>query len=199
MMKTRVIPSLLLLDGGLVKTEKFRAPKYVGDPINAIRIFNEKEVDELLLLDIGATTSGKGPDMSTIEDMVGEAFMPVAYGGGVSKVEHARALFSIGIEKVVLNTAAGRTPELINKLADTFGSQSVVVSIDVAKKGFYRAIGRCLRMDEQIPVPIRHLWRRMLRAAVQGRSSSTQSIETDHKQVTIWKPSIWSQELSTSP
>lgn len=133
MLKHRVIPALLLRRGGLVKTLKFKDPKYVGDPINAIRIFNEKEVDELMVLDIEASKSGQEPNYPLIEEFAGECFMPLAYGGGVSTVERAARLFDLGVEKVCLQTAALRNPELVSQLAGRFGSQSVVVSIDVKR------------------------------------------------------------------
>nr|WP_295885539.1 AglZ/HisF2 family acetamidino modification protein [uncultured Devosia sp.] len=133
MLKTRVIPTLLLRGEGLVKTTGFRDPKYVGDPINAIKIFNDKEVDELILLDITATNAAKGPAFDTIADIAGECFMPVAYGGGISTVEQIRRILGIGIEKVVINSAAIKNPDLIATAAREFGNQAVVVSIDVKK------------------------------------------------------------------
>ena len=133
MLRTRVIPILLLRRGGLVKTVKFADAKYVGDPINAVRIFNEKEVDEICFLDIEATRSGTGPNFALLEDIASEAFMPFGYGGGVTTVEQVRRLFGLGVEKVILNTAAARTPELIEASAALAGSSSVVVSIDVHK------------------------------------------------------------------
>ena len=138
MLKTRVIPTLLLRDGGLVKTTGFKDAKYVGDPINAIKIFNDKEVDELILLDITATTAGKGPAFATIADIAGECFMPVAYGGGITSVDQIRRIFGIGVEKVVINSAAIADPNLIAAAAKDFGSQAVVVSIDVKRNLFGR-------------------------------------------------------------
>jgi cyclase len=132
----RVIPVLLLDRGGLVKTFKFRDPTYLGDPINAVRILNEKEVDELIFLDISATRDGQGPDFGLIERIASEAFMPFAYGGGVQTVEHALRLFSLGVEKVVLNTAARRSPQLVSEIAKQAGRSSVVVSVDV-KNSFF--------------------------------------------------------------
>lgn len=133
MLRTRVIPCLLLRNGGLVKTVKFESPRYVGDPINAVRIFNQKEVDELIFLDISATAAGRGPNFDLIRDIASEAFMPFGYGGGVSSVDEVRRLVGIGVEKVVLNAAAVHRPELIGEAAEAAGSQSVVVSIDVKK------------------------------------------------------------------
>jgi imidazole glycerol-phosphate synthase subunit HisF len=129
----RVIPALLLSDSGLVKTQRFANAKYVGDPINAIRIFNEKEVDELVVLDIDATRLNREPDYALIEEFAGECFMPLGYGGGIRTVEQARRLFSLGVEKVVLQTAALENPSLVTEMASRFGSQSIVVSIDVKK------------------------------------------------------------------
>lgn len=130
---TRIIPTLLLEDGGLVKTIKFKNPKYVGDPINAVRIFNEKEVDELVLLDIAATRLGKEPNYNEIEQIVSEAFMPIGYGGGISKLSHVEKLFKIGIEKVILNTAAFLNEDLIKESSNIYGSQSIVVCLDYKK------------------------------------------------------------------
>lgn len=140
MLKTRVIPCLLLKDGGLVKTIRFRDPKYVGDPINTIKIFNDKEVDELMLLDISASRERKGPAFTTISQIASECFMPLCYGGGVSTLEQARRIVSLGVEKIAINHAAIATPDLVRELADTLGSQAVVVSINVKKnwRGRYR-------------------------------------------------------------
>lgn len=140
MQSYRVIPTLLLKGEGLVKTVKFKDPHYVGDPRNAIRIFNEKEVDELVFLDIMASKENRGPNFKMLQEIASECFMPVGYGGGIRTVEAARKIFNIGIEKVILNTAALETPELVSAVADISGSQSVVVSIDVKKswKGAYR-------------------------------------------------------------
>jgi len=134
MLKHRVIPCLLLRNGGLVKTKKFSKPKYVGDPINAIRIFNEKEVDELMVLDIMASKERREPDYELIGKFASECFMPLCYGGGIHTVEQARKLFALGVEKVCLQTAALKDLSLIRKLVEQFGSQSVLVSIDVKKK-----------------------------------------------------------------
>jgi cyclase len=127
--RVRVIPVLLLAQNGMVKTVRFAWPRYLGDPINAVKIFNEKMVDELILLDIEATTRGR-VDFNRIEEIVSEAFMPVAYGGGVNSIEQCAELFKRGVEKVVINTAACERPQLVTEAAQRFGSQSVVVSID---------------------------------------------------------------------
>lgn len=136
MLKTRVIPSLLLRNGGLVKTFQFDKPKYVGDPINAVRIFNEKEVDEIVILDITATPEKREPNFELIKDLASQAFMPLAYGGGITNIQQIEKLFSIGIEKVVLDTIVSTQPELIKHAADIAGSSSVVVCMDVKSKLF---------------------------------------------------------------
>lgn len=133
MLKHRVIPCLLLRNGGLVKTMKFKNPTYVGDPINAIRIFNDKEVDELMVLDITVSRDHKEPNYKLIKQFAGECFMPLCYGGGIRTVEQARRLFSIGVEKVCLQTAALEDLNIISQIADLFGNQSVLISIDVKK------------------------------------------------------------------
>ena len=136
MLKNRVIPALLLKNGGLVKTTKFKNPKYVGDPINAIKIFNEKQVDELMVLDITASKENRDPDYNLIEQFAGECFMPLAYGGGIRTVQQAKRLFSCGVEKICLQTAAFENPDLVTELAERFGSQSIMVSIDIKKNWF---------------------------------------------------------------
>jgi len=130
----RVMPCLLLKGAGLVKTVKFKDPKYLGDPRNAVRIFNEKEVDELVVLDITATPQGKGPNFDLVQEIVSEAFMPVGYGGGVSSMDHIHRLLYLGIEKVIITSAAIDNPALVREASETFGSQSVVVCLDVKKK-----------------------------------------------------------------
>jgi imidazole glycerol-phosphate synthase subunit HisF len=133
MLKNRVIPTLLLSGEKLVKTVRFDKPKYVGDPINAIRIFNEKEVDELVLLDIHATRKGTPPNYRLIEQIAGECFMPLCYGGGISDLEQARTLFSLGVEKVSIQTSILDDKTLITQICDQFGSQSVVAAVDVKR------------------------------------------------------------------
>jgi len=142
-LRSRAIPCLLLKGQGLVKTVKFRDPKYVGDPINAIKIFNEKEVDELTLLDITASSEGRGPSFKVIEEVASECFMPLAYGGGIRTLEDIKKIVSMGVEKVVLNNAAISNPGLIAEAAREIGSQSVVASIDVRRKlfGGYEVMG----------------------------------------------------------
>ena len=136
MLQTRVIPVLLIKDGGLYKGVKFKKHKYVGDPINTVKIFNEKEVDELVLLDISVTVENKEIDFKLIKEIASEAFMPLAYGGGIKSIDDARKLFSLGIEKVILNSAAFENPDLITELSNEFGSQSIVFSLDL-KKDFF--------------------------------------------------------------
>ncbi len=119
-----------------MKSVKFKDYKYVGDPINAVRIFNEKEVDELAIIDIDASSENRAPDISRIEEIVSEAFMPIAYGGGITTVEQVKRILSAGVEKVILNRSAVKNPALITEIATQFGSQSVVVSIDYKKNLF---------------------------------------------------------------
>ncbi len=133
MLKTRVIPSLLLRNGGLVKTVQFGRPRYVGDPINAIKIFNDKEVDELVILDIEATKRGS-IDLGLLARINKEAFMPLAYGGGIRSEADIGRILALGYEKVVLNSAARNEPELISRAARLCGSQSVVVCIDAKRR-----------------------------------------------------------------
>ena len=122
MLAHRVIPALLLSGGGLVKTHRLKPPKYVGDPIKAIKIFNDKEVDELVLLDIGATRERRAPNFDAVCEIASEAFMPISYGGGVASVEHAERLLRAGVEKVVVNSAAFDNPALIGDIARRMGS-----------------------------------------------------------------------------
>lgn len=130
MRNIRVIPVLLIQDGGLVKSVKFRNYKYVGDPINAVKIFNDKEVDEICILNISASREKQGPDTEHVAQIVSEAFMPVAYGGGVSSLGQAEKLFYHGVEKIVLNYAAMHQPKLITDIASRYGNQAVMVSLD---------------------------------------------------------------------
>ena len=133
MRRIRVIPVLLLQNGGLVKSVKFKNHTYVGDPLNAVKIFNEKEVDELVVLDISATSEKREPDIQFIKEIASEAFMPLGYGGGVSTMGQIKALVQAGVEKVILNTGAVKVPGLIKEAAAYVGSQSIVVSMDVRK------------------------------------------------------------------
>jgi cyclase len=134
MLRPRVIPCLLVHDKGLVKTVQFKDPKYVGDPINAVRIFNEKESDELMVIDIDATKENREPDYKMIENLAAECRMPLCYGGGVKTVQQAHRIFSLGVEKIAISASAIQTPELVTAMAERVGSQSVVVVLDVKKK-----------------------------------------------------------------
>ena len=136
MLKPRVIPCLLLRGRGLYKTVKFGDPKYVGDPVNAVKIFNEKEVDELLLFDITATPEKREPNYELIGDIAGECFMPLGYGGSVTSIAQIRRLHRMGVEKVSLNTAAFQDRRLLQESCDVFGSSSIVAAIDVKKTLF---------------------------------------------------------------
>lgn len=135
MLRPRIIPCLLVHKGGLVKTVGFDKPKYVGDPLNAVRIFNEKEVDELMVVDIDATRQGREPDYKLIANLAAECRMPLAYGGGVRTVEQFEKLISLGVEKVAASAAAVADLGLITRAAERVGGQSVVVVVDVRKKG----------------------------------------------------------------
>ncbi len=135
MLRPRIIPCLLVKNKGLVKTVKFDNPKYVGDPINAVRIYNEKEVDELVVLDIDATVQGREPDYTLIRNLAAECRMPLCYGGGVKTVEQIKKIIGLGVEKVAISSAAIHTPDLIFDAASQVGGQSVVVVMDVKKKG----------------------------------------------------------------
>jgi cyclase len=133
MLRPRIIPCLLLSRGGLVKTVRFRDPRYVGDPINAVKIFNEKEADELIVLDIDATTEGRDPDERLISQFAAECRMPLCFGGGIRTVEQARRIIGLGVEKIAISAAALARPELIGTVAREIGSQSVVVVLDARK------------------------------------------------------------------
>ena len=138
MLRPRIIPCLLVHNGGLVKTVGFGDPKYVGDPLNAVRIFNEKEVDELMILDIDASRYGREPDYKLIANLALECRMPLSYGGGVNTVEQFDRIIGLGVEKVAVSSAAVNDPDLISRASARVGSQSVVVIIDVKKTGIFR-------------------------------------------------------------
>lgn len=133
MLATRVIPTLLLRNNGLVKGCKFKNHKYVGDPINAVKIFNDKEVDELIFLDITATSEGRSPNYSLLADIASQAFMPFGYGGGLNNIRDIEKLFCLGIEKAVINTAAENNMKLVKEASRIVGEQSIVISIDVKR------------------------------------------------------------------
>jgi imidazole glycerol-phosphate synthase subunit HisF len=136
MSRTRVIPVLLIKDEGLVKGVQFKNHRYVGDPINAVKIFNEKEVDEICILDISATVGNRKPDIKRISDIISEAFMPLSYGGGITHIDEAKELLYNGVEKIILNTSLHTHPDLITQIATDVGVQSAVASIDF-KKNFW--------------------------------------------------------------
>ena len=136
----RVIPCLLLKNNGLVKTTKFKDAKYIGDPINAVKVFNEKEVDELVFLDITKSIDRLGPNIELLKDIASEAFMPMAYGGGLASIGDIERVYSIGFEKVILNSVTIRNPEVIKQAVQLAGSSGVVVSVDV-KRGLFGGYG----------------------------------------------------------
>lgn len=138
MKRVRVIPTLLVDTLKLVKTRCFKTPTYVGDPINALRIFNEKEVDEIAVLDISATRQHREPDFNFIHQLASECFMPLSYGGGITTTEQARVLFRLGVEKVILGRSAIKNPELVSAISEMSGVQSVVTAVDVKKDLFGR-------------------------------------------------------------
>lgn len=137
MLRSRIIPCLLVHNKGLVKTTEFRDPKYVGDPINAVKIFNEKEADELMVFDIDASVEGRGPDFEMIHNLAIECRMPFCYGGGITSVGEAKKIIGLGAEKIAISSAAIKNPFLIKDIAKAVGKQSVVVVLDVKKKGLF--------------------------------------------------------------
>lgn len=160
MQRIRVIPILLLTAKGLVKTQQFKNPIYIGDPINAIKIFNEKEVDELIVLDIDASKEKREPHFEIIKNLASECFMPLAYGGGISNLEQVRKLFNLGIEKVSINTSGLNNPNLISIISREFGSQSVTVSVDIKKNifGKYFVYNPYIKKSSLNPI----LWAKMV-------------------------------------
>ncbi len=155
MLSVRLIPCLLLDGRGLVKTVRFKDPTYVGDPINAVKIYNDRFVDEIIFLDINASEERRGPDFEQVANIVSESFIPFCYGGGVRSVADADRLFALGVEKVAVNTAAVRRPELVAELAQRFGSQSIVAAMDVRRELFGRHVlltGRGRRKESVTPL-----------------------------------------------
>lgn len=152
MMQTRVIPCLLIRENGLVKTKKFKDAVYVGDPVNAMRIFNEKEADEIVILDIDASRQAREPNYELISEMAGEAFMPVAYGGGVRSLEQIRRLIRSGVEKVVINTSATISTDIIRAAVEVFGSQAIVGAIDIRRKllGGYAVVAQSATVQTRL-------------------------------------------------
>ncbi|MDK2624332.1 HisA/HisF-related TIM barrel protein [Vibrio vulnificus] len=143
MLRSRVSPCLLVHNKGLVKTVKFKDAKYVGDPINAVKIFNEKEVDELIVLDIDASVENKAPDYQMIKHLANESRMPLCYGGGIKTPQQAQEIIKLGVEKIAISSEALNNPSVLNEMADIIGRQSIVVVLDVKK--------RCLAVMKYIP------------------------------------------------
>jgi cyclase len=152
MLQTRVIPVLLLRGKGLVKTIKFDKAKYIGDPINAVKIFNEKEVDELLVLDIDASKENRKPNFELIQNIASECFMPLGYGGGIRELDDIKKLFQLGVEKIVLNVKALENLKIIEDSSKIFGEQSIVASIDIVKNfiGKYNIYNHAKKKTEKI-------------------------------------------------
>ncbi|HLG35396.1 MAG TPA: AglZ/HisF2 family acetamidino modification protein [Bacteroidia bacterium] len=151
----RVIPVLLLKNAGLVKTVKFKEPKYIGDPLNAVKIFNEKEVDELIFLDITASNEKRMPPLKLLADIAGECFMPFCYGGGIRNIEMIKEILNVGVEKVSINTYAAENPDFVRDAAEQFGSSTIVISIDVKRNflGKYEVIANSGKVNmKQDPV-----------------------------------------------
>ena len=187
MLTHRIIPCLLLSQsrGGLVKTLKFAKPKYVGDPINAVKIFNEKEVDELMVLDIDASREGRGPDFELIDQLASECFMPLCYGGGIRSAEDARTLFSLGVEKVCLQTSAYQKPAIVGEIAERAGQQAVVVSIDVTRNW----LGRPQLYSASGVKPLPGDWRDAVRNAVSAGAGEI-LLNSVHKDGTLSGPDL---------
>ena len=133
MLRPRIIPCLLIKDGGLVKTVRFDNPKYLGDPINAVKIFNEKQVDELIILDIDATVKNQEPDMEMISNLASECRMPICYGGGIKNVKQIRQIIALGVEKISISSAAIQNPDIVSEASEYVGNQSIVLTLDVKK------------------------------------------------------------------
>jgi cyclase len=155
MYQARVIPCLLVSGNGLVKTKKYKDAVYLGDPVNAVRIFSEKEADEIVILDIDASREGREPNYELIAEMAGEAFMPVAYGGGVRSLEQIRRLIRSGVEKVVINTLATESTDTIRAAVEVFGSQAIVGAVDVRRKFFggYAVVAKSATVETRLNLP----------------------------------------------
>lgn len=152
MLGVRVIPCLQLIGDSLVKTTQFKTHSYIGDPRNTVTIFNDLEADELVFLDIRASVEGRPPNKSILRDIANQAFMPLCYGGGISSLDQARAVFSIGFEKIILGTSAFASPGLVTEIASAFGSQSLIAAVDVKKTlfGGYRVFTHSARKDTKV-------------------------------------------------
>ena len=145
MLRKRVIPCLLIQDQGLVKTKKFKNPKYIGDPINALKIFNEKQADEIIVLSIDKDRYDKGPDFELVSELTTECFMPLAYGGGVTNLQQIERLFKLGVEKVVLGNLCYERPGIVKEAISIFGSQSFVGVIDLKRHWLLNKYGVKIR------------------------------------------------------
>lgn len=154
MLLKRVIPCLLYSETGLYKTVKFGKKKYIGDVINAVRLFNDLGADELILLDIEAAKQKRGPDLELVSSLASECFMPLTYGGGISSIKDAEALLRLGVEKVSLNSAAMDRPELIDDLAEQFGSSTIVISIDIKRSIFAKQKVYCYRDNKSLDIDL---------------------------------------------
>ena len=161
MYRNRVIPCLLIRGNGLVKTRKFKDAVYIGDPVNAARIFSEKEADEIVVLDIDASREGREPNYELVAEIAGECFMPMAYGGGVRSLEQVRKLIRSGVEKVVINSAAVDSVGIITEASDVFGSQAIVAAVDVKRTlmGGFRVLAKSASVEtrHKLEVHVRQL------------------------------------------
>ena len=155
-MLPRIIPILSIEGDRLVKTVKFKKPNYLGDPLNAIRIFNDKMVDEIAIVDIKVSKLKKEPNYNLVEEMASQCFSPLSYGGGITTLDQAKKIFDLGVEKIILNTSAFLNPKLVNEIATSFGSQSVVASFDIKKDIFGNLKIHCLSASKKIQKPINY-------------------------------------------
>lgn len=156
MYRNRVIPCLLIRGNGLVKTRKFKDAVYIGDPVNAARIFSEKEADEIVVLDIDASREGREPNYELVAEIAGECFMPMAYGGGVRSLEQVRKLIRSGVEKVVINSAAVDSVGIITEASDVFGSQAIVAAVDVKRTllGGFRVLAKSASVETRLKLEV---------------------------------------------
>ena len=153
MLRHRIIPCLLISNGDLYKTIKFNERVYIGDPLNTVKIFNEKEADELIILDIDATRNNKEPDFDLISALAKESRMPICYGGGINSSAIAQKIISYGVEKIALCSAIIKNVNLISECANIFGRQSVVVSLNVSKiNGEYKIVDNCLNLISNLNI-----------------------------------------------
>lgn len=166
MRRIRIIPVLTLQNEKLVKTVRFKNPTYIGDPINAVKIFNEKEVDEIVILDITATKEKREPNYTKIEEIASEAFMPFAYGGGITTLNQIERLFKLGIEKVVLNSVLETNMNLVTEATKIFGSQSIVASIDVKKNLFGKNQAYKISGTTKVDIPLLDFVKKLEQAGV---------------------------------